>query len=305
MKKEIMQPHEEDLLPVYRTHKDRVFRLLYTKKGRLLELYNALNGTNYEDEAALTVNTLENAIFIKMKNDVSFVIESNMCLYEHQSGYCPNIPLRGFLYLADLYKKYTKDETLSSRSKVWIPTPHYIVFYNGTEREEEEFFQKLSESYEDGGEGCMELTVRVININYGKNRELMERCKSLRDYARFVAMVREKLKSRDMEEAVREAVDECIAKDILREFLMEQKSEVIAMSIYEFDEEKFKKAEREYGYSQGMIDGEQKGNANRLIESVERVMKNLPVELERACAILGTTVEEYQNAKKRFIMTGR
>lgn len=303
MKKEMMKSHEElqELPPVYRTHKDRVFRLLYAKKERLLELYNALNGTDYKDEAALTVNTLENAIFIKMKNDVSFVIESSMCLYEHQSSYCPNIPLRGFLYLADLYKKYTKDGTLGSRNRVWIPTPYYIVFYNGTEREEEEFFQRLSESYEDGGEGCMELTVRIININYGKNRELMERCKSLRDYARFVAMVREKLENRHMEQAVCEAVDECIEKDILREFLIEQKSEVIAMSIYEFDEEKFKKAEREYGREVGYSQGIEEGRIRGLVESVERVMKNLPAELERACAILGTTVEEYQNAKKRFV----
>ena len=116
-------------------------------------------------------------------------------------------------------------------------------------------------------------------------------------YARFVAIVRRNLESRDMEEAVREAVEECIEKDILREFLMEQKSEVIAMSIYEFDEEKFKKAEREYGREIGY----NQGVASDLVKRVETLMKNLPAELERACEMLGTTVEEYQEAKKLLI----
>ena len=76
---------------------------------------------------------------------MTFVIDSNMCLFEHQSSYCPNMALRGFLYFADLYKKYVKDVDLSIRKKIMIPAPHYIVFYNGLERKEEEFTQKLSD----------------------------------------------------------------------------------------------------------------------------------------------------------------
>lgn len=95
---------KEKQTPVPITYKDRVFRMLYKDKKRLLELYNALNGTNYNNPEELTVNTLENAIYMKMKNDVSFIIDCNMCLYEHQSTFCPNMPLRGFLYFADLYK---------------------------------------------------------------------------------------------------------------------------------------------------------------------------------------------------------
>lgn len=232
---------------VYHSYKDRIFRMLFKEKDRLLELYNALNGTSYTQAEALEVNTLENAIFIKMKNDVSFIIESRMCLYEHQSSYNPNMPLRGMFYFADLYKKLVKDIDLSNRKHIKIPTPHYIVFYNGTEKTEEVFYQKLSEAFADGNEGCIELVVKVININYGKNMELMERCRTLSDYARFVAIVRENVEKTDVENAVKLAVEECIKKDVLKEFLLEQKTEVIAMSLYEYNEEYIRKTFFEEG----------------------------------------------------------
>ena len=234
-------------LQVYHTYKDGIFRMLFKEKDRLLELYNALNGTSYTQAEALEINTLENAIFIKMKNDVSFIIESRMCLYEHQSSYNPNMPLRGIFYFADLYKKLVKNIDLSNRKHIKIPTPHYIVFYNGTEKTEEVFYQKLSEAFADEGEGCMELIVKVININYGKNRELMKRCRTLSDYAQFVATVRENVEKTDVENAVKLAVEECIEKDILKAFLIEQKSEVIAMSLYEYNEEYIRKTFFEEG----------------------------------------------------------
>ena len=191
-----------------------------------------------------------------------------MCLYEHQSTYCPNMPLRGFLYFADLYKKYIRDVDLSVSRQIKIPTPHYVVFYNGTERKEQEFTQKLSDAFEDDSEGCMELIVKTININYGYNQELMSKCKSLADYAYFVAVIRKNLERMPLQKAVEQAVDICIEKDILKDFLLEQKSEVIAMSIYEYNEEYVRKVlfedgvEKGYnrgvekGYNQGKADGE-------------------------------------------------
>lgn len=246
-------------MPVYYTYKDRVFRLLFSEKKRLLDLYNALNGTNYINEDDLTCNTLENAIFIKMKNDVSFVIDCNMCLYEHQSTYCPNMPLRGLLYFADLYKKQLKDMDLSVRKMIRIPTPHYIVFYNGLEKKDEEFVQKLSDAFEDDGTGCLELTVRVININLGHNRELLDKCESLYGYAYFVETIRHNLQNMELGKAVEMAVEECINKNILKNFLTEQKAEVIAMSIYEYNEEYVRKSffedGKNTGYEQGKAEG--------------------------------------------------
>ena len=286
--------------PVYRTYKDRVFRLLFQDRKRLLELYNALNDTEYEDENALIINTLENAIFMKMRNDISFLIDLDMNLYEHQSSYCPNMPLRGLLYFADLYKKYIGDAELSGRKLVKIPAPHFIVFYNGTERQEEEFSQKLSDAYEGKQQGCIELTVRTININYGKNKILMEKCKPLAEYAAFIAHIRENSKAMSLENAVRTAIDTCIDKNILKEFLTEQKAEVIAMSIYEYDEEKAKKYYFSEGYEDGYDEGKSAGKSAGLLENVASIMKNLNVGLSKACDLLGVSVEDYHLAEQNI-----
>ena len=296
---------EKEENTVYYTYKDRIFRLLFKDRRRLLELYNALNGTDYTDDENLTVNTLENAIYIKMKNDISFIIDCNMCLYEHQSTYCPNMPLRGFLYFADLYKKQIKDIDLSVRKLIKIPAPHYIVFYNGLEKKAEEFYQKLSDAFEDNSDGCIELTVRVININLENNKELLEKCESLYGYAYLVAAIRRNLEAMELERAVEAAIEECIEKDILREFLLEQKAEVTAMSIYEYNEEYVRKTlfedGREAGYSQGEAKGKAEGKAEALVENVEAVMKNMKVDLQTACKGIGITVEKYNEIKEKYL----
>ena len=292
----------------YRTYKDRVFRMLFKDKKRLLELYNALNDTHYTNVEDLSVNTLENAVFIKMKNDISFIIDYNMCLFEHQSTYCPNMPLRGFFYFADLYKKLIKDVDLSISRHIKIPTPHYVVFYNGSEKKEEEFIQRLSDAFEDHSDGCIELTVRTLNINYGHNNALLKKSPALYGYSYFVAAVRKNLKEMSLQESAARAVDECIKKNILKDFFLEQKSEVIAMSIYEYNEEYVRKAlyedGEENGYRKGEVIGYQKGEkigkAETLIYTIESVMQNFHVNLQEACEGAGISIEKYQEAKKRI-----
>ena len=116
-----------------RNYKDRVFRMVFKEKKALLALYNAMNGTAYEDEDALTVTTLENAIYMEMKNDVSFVLYDQLLLYEHQSTKNPNIPLRNLFYVSDVYSALTREEFLYGGIPVKIPEPKFVVFYNGVE----------------------------------------------------------------------------------------------------------------------------------------------------------------------------
>ena len=232
---------------VARNYKDRIFRMVFKEKKALLALYNAMNHTEYTDEDALTVTTLENAIYMEMKNDVSFVLYDQLLLYEHQSTKNPNIPLRNLFYVSDIYSALTRNKFLYGSVPVKIPEPKFVVFYNGEEATEERETLRLSALYEKKSEHVvMELETEVLNINIGYNRELMEHCRELHDYAQFVSCVRENMKKNiNLTNAVNVAVDECIQNGILAEFLEKNRAEVVKMSIYEYDAEKVQRQFRE------------------------------------------------------------
>ena len=134
---------------VVRNHKDTVFRMLYNDKEKLLELYNALNGTAYENTDDMEICTLENAIYMGFKNDVSFLFDSEMCLYEHQSSFNPNMPLRDLFYISRQLQKYVVGKTLYSSKLVQIPVPRFVVFYNGTQEQPESCLLYTSPSPRD------------------------------------------------------------------------------------------------------------------------------------------------------------
>ncbi len=274
-------------LHVVRNHKDTVFRMIYKDRTKLLELYNALNGTEYEDAAELEVCTLENAIYMGMKNDVSFLFDSEMNLYEHQSTFNPNMPLRDLMYAAKQLEKYMAEDTLYSSKLVKIPVPRFVVFYNGTEKQPERRVLKLSDAYEKKvASPELELKVLMLNINQGNNRKLMQRCKTLKEYCQFVECIRKYAATMEIAEAVDRAVTECIKKNILADFLTKQRAEVVAVSIFEYNEEeelkKIRAAEfsvgREAGYEEGEAAGEVIGKAESVLELLED-LGEIPKEL--------------------------
>ena len=116
---------------VQRNYKDTVSRMLFREPENALSLYNALNGTRYTDASQITFNMLDNAIYMGMQNDISFLIMNEVNLYEHQSTYNLNMPLRDLFYVAELLQVYVKDESLYSSKLIKLPTPHFVVFYNG------------------------------------------------------------------------------------------------------------------------------------------------------------------------------
>ena len=253
-----------------RKYKDKLFRLVFREKKELLSLYNAVNGTAYDNPEDLEVNTLENAIYMNMKNDISFVFDVELNLYEHQSTYNPNMPLRDLLYIARLLEKITTDRSLYGISLVQIPTPRFVVFYNGTEEQPERQILKLSDAFEKKvAEPQIELKVLMLNINLGKNRELLEKCKTLREYMMYVTKVREYAVTENIQTAVEHAVNECIEQGILKDFLLKYKAEAIQMSIFEYDEERemqlikesmrqvYSKEGREEGRKEGRKEGEE------------------------------------------------
>ena len=199
---------------------------------------------------------------MKYKNDVSFLIDKTLSLYEHQSSYNPNMPLRGFLYYADLYRKLIhQSERLYSKHLLKIPRPHYIVFYNGSEKdmEEERRTLRLSDAFEtDTGAGEYEWTATMININSGKNQSIMDSCHVLYEYAVFVAKIKRYRDSMELKEAIDLAVRECIEENILRDFLEQHRREVCDMCLTEFDEKKYEDVLREEGREEGLVEGRKK-----------------------------------------------
>ena len=248
-----------------RIYKARVFEMVFSDKKELLALYNAVNKTNYDDPELLEINTLKNAIYMSMKNDVSFIIDSRLSLYEHQSTYSPNLPLRCLMYVSDIYANLTKDENLYGQKVLRIPPPHFVIFYNGRESYPERKILKLSDMYAiKESEISLEITAVMLNINPGYNEELMNTCKTLHDYSEYTDRVRQYADRMKLEDAVELAINECIREGILAEFLSKNRAEAKRMSIYEYDEERHMRQTREEGYEEGEASGMER--LNKLIQ---------------------------------------
>ena len=239
-----------------RTYKDRLFIRIFEHKEDLLSLYNAVNGSDYQNPDELEITTLDNAIYMRMKNDISFLIDGYMSLYEHQSTFNPNMPLRDCLYMLQIYQNYIDSQELDLYSSVLlkIPTPRLVVFYNGQEkmRNEEMCILRLSDSYEKPEkEPALECRVQVINVNYGKNRDMMEKCPKLYEYSYLVAKIREnQSRGKTLEGAIEAALEDCLAQGYLTELLTTYRREVTGMLLYEYDERKHLKNTYEEGRQQ-------------------------------------------------------
>ena len=255
---------------VARNHKDRLFRMIFREKKELLSLYNAINGTSYTNPEDLEIITLENAIYMNMKNDLAFIMDSYLNLYEHQSTYSPNMPLRDLFYIAKELQGQVNHRDLYRNTLIKIPTPRFLVFYNGLEEQAEKKYLRLSDAFQKPMENPdLELTVTMLNINFGKNRELLNQCQTLKEYAIYVEKVRSYTRTmHNVKEAVDKAVTECINEGILQEFLLRNRKEAVEMSIFEYDEEAVLEILRKDEYEKGLQEG-RKALADAVLELLE------------------------------------
>ena len=307
-----------------REYKDRLFKAIFgrdteeSKRWRL-ELYNALNGTNFTDPDELEVNTIENVIYITMHNDISFLVDDQMCLYEQQSTFNPNMPLRGFFYFAQLYHKHlvkkenTKETTsetapkniLSSRL-VKIPTPRFFVFYNGNKELPDMAKFRLSDAFITPDKtGDFEWTATVININEDRLKGIHKNCKSLYDYAKFIARVRECAKDgAPTEKQVAEAVDWAIRENLLDGFFKRQRAEVIDLILTEYNEEQAIKTWREDGYveglEQGLQEGLEQGAQQKAVEAATNLLRMKVLTPEQIAQGTGLPLDEVLALKEQL-----
>ena len=241
---------------VQRNYKNGLFMMIFGNKPALLRLYNSINGSNYTNPDDLIINTIEGVLFLGMKNDASFIINNELNLYEAQSTWNPNMPLRGLLYFSRLYEGYITEHELNiySTKLIKLPTPKYFVFYNGTKDEEDSRMLKLSDSFihNESQGACLECTVTMININYGHNKKLMESCRDLYEYAFLIEEIRKVLRTGTvLSIAVDRAVEVCIKEGILKNFLLRHRAEVKNVILEEFDLKKQLSLERKEGFEDG------------------------------------------------------
>lgn len=293
-----------------REYKSDVFSMLMQDKRRALELYNAMNDTDYDNPDEVEMVTLAGGISLSVRNDASFVVGDNLSIYEHQSTVCPNMALRSLIYFVAVIKERISGRrrqivgddggnyadgrqhgrNIYGKSLIKIPTPKFVVFYNGAEKQPEEMTQYLSDSFEQKTDDPeLELKCKVYNINYGKNRAIMEKCRWLDEYMMFVDKVREYHNSKDEEELeddINKAIDYCIENDILKEFLSERRGEVTKVMAldYTFDKQlEMERAEawnggKKEGIEEGRIEGREEGEKigkDAMGEAMSKLIKKL------------------------------
>ena len=252
------------LLSLYYCLRKNLFKFIFGNpdhKPWTLSLYNAMNGTDYTDPEAIQFNTIGDAVYMRMKNDISFIVAFEMNLWEHQSTYNPNMPMRFFIYAGRLYEKYIAASEYYQYSSTLqpVPAPVCVCFYNGKKEQPETQVLKLSDAY--GGDGDIEVRVTMRNINYGQSHRLMESCAPLREYAWLVDAVRRNQdETMDLDAAVDRALDEMPDEYVIKTFLLENRAEVKSMFLTEYNEEKVMEQERKEGYKEGHEEGQNKRN---------------------------------------------
>lgn len=284
-----------------RLYKARLFVMIFEDKKKLLELYNAVSGKHYEDPELLEINTLENAIYMSMRNDLSFLIDARLSLYEHQSTYSPNLALRFLFYLSDILSGMTADANLYGTKKVQIPAPRFVAFYNGEEEQPDRQILKLSELYAVKEEvPKLEMEILMLNVNQGHNQELMEACHTLWEYAEYTGRVRKYAKDQPIAEAVERAITECIREGVLKEFLEKNRREAKNVSIYEYDQEKHIRQEREEAWEAGREAGEKagvrKGEENKLKNQIQKKLAK-----GKSVSEIAEALEEEEDTIQRLV----
>ena len=281
-------------------YKDRLFNFLFgseENKAWTLSLYNAVNGSAYTDPSVIEITTIREVMYLGMHNDVSFLIADAMTLYEQQSTYNPNIPLRLLQYAGNLYEKFVKERKLNKYGSelLKLPVPKLVVFYNGRKDQPDEKMLYLSDSFPKGAESDIEVRVRMLNVNFGRNQELLNACKPLREYAWLVEEVRKNNTSHDetgMSSAIDKAINEMPNDYVIKPFLEAHRAEVKGMLLTEYNEAEQMELFKE--------DGRREGEENTLVNSVKKLMANMNWTMEQAMDALSIPKDQREKLEAKF-----
>lgn len=275
-----------------REYKNDVFCMLLEEPENALQVYNALNGSDYEDKSLVKMKAIEGGIALSVKNDASFIVGSEINMYEHQSSYNPNMPLRHLFYISDILEEMTRGRDLYSRKKINIPLPHFVVFYNGMEKRPAQETLRLSELFEKHtDEPELELICTVYNINPDYGEEILKKCGILNEYTMFVETIREGLVTgSSLEDAINKAIDICLERGILKDLLQKRRDEVTRITMIDMTFETREKLIRQESYEDGIEQG---------IEQVIVHMLKRGKTISEVAELCGYSEEFVREAEKR------
>lgn len=245
-------------------YKDRLFHFLFGReehKEWTLSLYNAVRGSGYTNINDIQFNTIENVLYLGMHNDISFLILGELNLYEQQSSFNPNMPLRMLQYFAKLMEKYVKQNHLDKYGShiLELPVPKLVVFYNGTTDKPDEMVLSLRDSLPADANPDIDVRVRMININMNHSAVLLNACRPLWEYSWIIRRIRENRSVLSLYDAINKTIDEMPESFLIRDLLLTHRSEVSQMLETEYNEEEVLKVVAEAAEKRGFKLGEERG----------------------------------------------
>lgn len=282
---------------VNREYKDRLFNFIFgheDNRAWTLSVYNAVNGTSYTDPELIQINTIKDVLYLGMHNDVSFLIAGEVNLYEQQSTFNPNMPLRLLQYLGNLYEKYVTENNLNKygSERIDLPVPKLVVFYNGEKEQPDELMLRLSDAFPEGADADVEVRVRMLNINHGRNSKLLNACQPLKEYSWLMNRIRDNIRENkkagiDKDQVVIKAVDQAIEETpmdyVLKPFLEVHRAEVKGMLLTEYNEAEAMKLFELDGERRGIRIGRTEGE-NNMADLMQRLFAEGRVEDARRAA---------------------
>lgn len=261
-------------------YKDALFRDVFKDKTRLLSLYNCISGSQYSNPNDIQLNTLNTVLSNGLRNDVSFTLQNKfIVLLEHQSTLNNNMPLRCLFYVAKLYQDLIDSSNLYREKLISLPSPDFYVLYNGDKPHEAKKLMCLSEAFGSANHAKLELQVTSYNINYDKNNDLLTDCTALHDYSFFVHKAREYKAAYGNKDSILKAIDYCIKKDVMRDYLLKRYKEVVDMVDFEWNLNDALRVRGEEAREEGIAEGMKKGIEKGMEKGMERKTWEIVVNL--------------------------
>ncbi|MBQ4512173.1 MAG: hypothetical protein II969_04215 [Anaerolineaceae bacterium] len=290
---------------INRENKDRLFRFIFgneENKAWTLSLYNAVNGTSYQNPDDIIITTIQDALYMGMKDDIAILVYATMNMFEQQSTFNPNLPLRYLIYAGMIYSGLIESGkwkiNLYSSKIQRLPVPKCVCFYNGIQ-EKDDMILELSSAFPENSDPDIQVRVHMLNINYGRNEALLNACAPLRDYSFLIYRIRfHQNNGMEIGDAVDLAVDELSDDSVIKPFIMKNRAEVKRMCITEYDEVKTMNMFREEGYNEGRTDGYNSGRADGQFQSLASLAKKHYITVEQAAEEAGMTVDEFLKKMK-------